>query len=454
MLNTVNDIFEISGDSSQCFSSDFVEDENKQQDVKKLTFSEELFKFMILFSVSHRAMAHLIALLNKFNFEGTPRDLYSLLKGLQKISCKYKGLNEELCYISLKDNFEFLAEKKLIKKTGAIDVDLQFNVDGMPVYINSKLCVWPLLVKISSSSISYVKPLPLALFAGLSKPDLKPLIRKLTDEVQCFKRGINILSNFFIKVINVTFVCDAPARAQIMEVKYHSGYSSCHICRIKGVYLDHSVVFPHRENIIYRTDDMYRSFNENNQVGLSPLIEVCSFVKSFPPEYMHSVLLGTTKRLIPFFVCSKKSQRFPCKIKQSLLNEVNSTMKNIRTSIPNDFQRKLRPLNYYELYKATEFRQILLYLGPFIFKKYLPKPYYDNFTTLHFAMYCLCSSHCHDLLEVAKYCIDDFLKTYETLYGVKNQTYNNHCLLHLPEFIAQHGKLDNFSSFPFENYLN
>ena len=95
MLNTVNDIFEISGDSSQCFSSDFVEDENEQQ----LTFSEELFTFMILFSVSHRAMAYLIALLKKFNFEGTPRNLYSLLKGLQKISCKCKGLNEELCYI-------------------------------------------------------------------------------------------------------------------------------------------------------------------------------------------------------------------------------------------------------------------------------------------------------------------------------------------------------------------
>jgi len=42
---------------------------------------------------------------------------------------------------------------------------------------------------------------------------------------------------------------------------------------------------------------------------------------------------------------------------------------------------------------------------------------------------------------------------YAILNGFHLITYNVHTLVHLPMFVIKHGKLDNFSCFRYENYL-
>ena len=105
--------------------------------------------------------------------------------------------------------------------------------------------------------------------------------------------------------------------------------------------------------------------------------------------------------------------------------KVNERINTICGFLPNDFQRQIRDLTHYEMYKATEFRQFILYVGPVVLQGRIPKNDYDLFVHLHFAIYCLCSDKSSELLSIAKYCIREYLKQYERLYGVGNQTYNN-----------------------------
>lgn len=46
-----------------------------------------------------------------------------------------------------------------------------------------------------------------------------------------------------------------------------------------------------------------------------------------------------------------------------------------------------------------------------------------------------------------------FIKTFIILCGKQNISHNNHNLTHICEDAVKFGVLQNFSSFPFENYL-
>ena len=50
--------------------------------------------------------------------------------------------------------------------------------------------------------------------------------------------------------------------------------------------------------------------------------------------------------------------------------------------MPSEFARKPRSLSYFDRFKAAEFRQILFYLGPVVFKGILNDEHYTHFLFL------------------------------------------------------------------------
>jgi hypothetical protein len=136
------------------------------------------------------------------------------------------------------------------------------------------------------------------------------------------------------------------------------------------------------------------------------------------------------------------------------VSQISEHISSIRAFVPAEFQRKLRPLNELEHYKATEFRFILLYIGPFILKPFLPLSYLKHFALLHFSCYVFASERFYHLHGHATRCIEIFVKQMSQLFGQQSLIYNVHVLLHLPHFVSIYGKLDNFSAFPFENFLS
>ena len=46
-----------------------------------------------------------------------------------------------------------------------------------------------------------------------------------------------------------------------------------------------------------------------------------------------------------------------------------------------------------------------------------------------------------------------FVNDYSNLYGSQFITYNVHSLIHLPIYVLNHGPLDNFSCFRYDNFI-
>ncbi|KAL7377303.1 hypothetical protein ABVT39_025341 [Epinephelus coioides] len=73
---------------------------------------------------------------------------------------------------------------------------------------------------------------------------------------------------------------------------------------------------------------------------------------------------------------------------------------------------------------------------------------------LSVAMYILLSpQYCNVLNEFAHTCLLSFVDHFSRLYGPEFVAYNVHGLVHISDDVKQHGNLDEFSAFPFENYL-
>jgi len=61
-------------------------------------------------------------------------------------------------------------------------------------------------------------------------------------------------------------------------------------------------------------------------------------------------------------------------------------MIELRAHIPSEFSRQPRPLLELDYWKATEFRQFLLYTGPIVLLNVLSKDMYTHFLSLSVAM--------------------------------------------------------------------
>lgn len=64
--------------------------------------------------------------------------------------------------------------------------------------------------------------------------------------------------------------------------------------------------------------------------------------------------------------------------------KMNDTMETLRPFIPAVFARKPRGFKNLRLWKATEYRQFLLYTSQFVLKDVLPQDFYDNY--MHFSV--------------------------------------------------------------------
>lgn len=214
--------------------------------------------------------------------------------------------------------------------------------------------------------------------------------------------------------------------------------------------MNNRVCFPFIEtgNEIRSYEDYLLMRNEEHRVSSTisclVLIPNVDVVNLFSLDYMHLVCLGVMKKLLnPWLQKGPLHARLPSlKSKQITIN-----LLKIKNCITNDFARKPRGIDEVNRFKANEFRQLLLYTGPIVFKNILSEDSYQHFLILSISMRILLrSDYAHQLLKY-------FVKTFQQIYGCNFLSHNVHGLLHLVEDYTRHGPLDNCSAFPFENYM-
>lgn len=325
------------------------------------------------------------------------------------------------------------------------------NIDGLPLTKSSQQQFWPIL----RSVIPYGNVFMIGLYHGSEKPqDTNDFLKDFISEArEICENGININGREIACRIGA-LICDTPAKSFVLCVKGHSGYSSCTKCTVEGEYIKNRICFSQINAPLRSDEDFIQKVDENYHKSDTKcsLLNIPHFkpVTNVPLDYMHLICLGIMRKLLNLWLYGGLQYR----LQHRSVDEISIRLvTHLKPSIPVEFGRKPRRLDCIKLWKATEYRLILLYTGPLAFKSVLKKNLYIHFMTLHVIIRILSSEDLCEHLNYAQYLICFFIKTFIKLYGVQNVSHNVHSLIHLVDDVKRFGPLDNFSAFKFENYM-
>lgn len=435
-------------DAHMIESSESDDDDNTQYLATK-QLQGELGKWASLHNVTQNAVDDLLKLLIKAghndlpktarSLKNTPRDVVAhLTSGMDYV---YLGLKEEL----LNNLNSYTAESKM----HLTELQLVFNIDGLPIFKSTNSSLWPILCTVIN-----LKPLsvfPVALTYGTTKPkNLDFLQDTINDLNYLIHNGLDVDEKHYSVLLRCC-VCDAPAKAMVKNIKLYSGYYGCDKCSQKGAYLGR-MTYPETENFNLRSDTSFRNQqNPEHHHGITPFCDTpLNMIKGFPADYMHQVCLGVQKRILLAWMRGKKETRISvCHVK-----EISERLRSMQRFIPKVFARKPRGLDEIDRWKATEYRQFLLYTGKIVLQGIIPDDLYNHFLVLSVAMCILVSENLTSKhSDYARALLKYFVEKSQDLYGREFQVYNVHSLLHLTDDAVEYGCLDTCSAFPFENYM-
>ena len=317
------------------------------------------------------------------------------------------------------------------------------------MFKSSGLSLWPILCLLPQ--FTGTEPFVVGAYCGMTKlTDIGAFLADFVSECeQLVANGIYIDGHQYTIELH-SFVCDAPARAMLKNVKSHSGYHACEKCCQEGEW--HGKVTYPETTASLRTDVHFDEMrDEEHHIGPSPLSTLpIGMVTGFPLDYMHLVCLGVMRRLL---LCWLKGP-LVTRLCANKVEQLSVGLLRLTPCITREFSRKPRSVVDVLRWKATELRQFLLYTGPVALLNILSEPLYQNFLLLSIGMRLLLSPYlCEKYCDYAESLLTTCVENMKILYGKGMMVYNVHGLIHLANDVRVFESLDNFSAFPFENKL-
>lgn len=381
----------------------------------------------------------------------------------------YKGLGLNL---SQSLTLDYLLEH------GEIIVDI--NTDGLQLYNKSKLEFWPILGCLKGQKTPFI----VACYFGEGHPDnvelfLQDFVAEARDLQENGYEAFGIVFPFKLR----DFILDAPARSMMKCCVGHTAKVACDKCSIVGVSKYNRIVFVGAgvEPGTPRTD---LSFQQREQPahhkGMSPLERDLNvnMVSQFRLDGMHMAHGGVFKRWVLYLIgdlhrketaeeqhlrkinkdAGVPQPRFRPhgKISAAAKNLINTAIFDTAPFIPSDFNRRAYDLHHVHFEKCTQFRRRLLYDGIRVYKN-IPDNAYKSFLLLHTGIYILSSPKFvkeEQWLTAASEILDQFVVKSVEVFDESFAVFNVHCLAkHLVEECREHGAIDDFSAYKYENYL-
>ncbi|KAK6492328.1 hypothetical protein HHUSO_G4649 [Huso huso] len=342
-----------------------------------------------------------------------------------------------------------------------------FNCDGSSVFNSSSFSIWPIQIMINELPPSERgKHLILAgLWFGKGHPNMDIFLGHFVEEAKMLtelgvkwrKKDKTIVTS---KIVGICCCVDSVARPAMQNSTQYNGYFGCSWCYHPGMLVSGQVKYPVSEvEYADRTDrgmlnDMKTALREriiyNGVKGPSPLINLPYFgiVWGFTPDYMHCVLLGVTRQLTELWLQYANEE---CYIgSPSCLAVIDSRLLSIKP--PQNMARLPRSVKDRKYWKASEWRNWLLFYSLPCLKGILPERYLKHFALLVEAIYLpLQSQILPQDVNNADILLLEFVVKLQSLCGEANMTSNVHLLLHLAKSVKLWGPLWAHSAFVFES---
>lgn len=418
------------------------------------TFRESLASCFVQNNLTHVQCNNILSVLRTHScFSDLPKNVRTLIQTPRDkvfISTVEPG---EYIHFGLEEGIvEVLLQFPITSLPSELEID--FNTDGCNLDKSGNIHIWPIQCKLAN--IRHTKPIIIGIYRGDTKPsDPNTFFEKFIVDIKTISNngGISVHGKR-LPISLRCFIADAPARAFILNHRGHMSNKPCSKCRVSGTWYEGRNIF-RGVNHLLRTDTEYVTCNDedHHKDGRSPLATLpFGMVSQVPFEYMHLVCLGVVKKLLSALVCGKYSRR--SKLPARSISIMSKRLETLKEYCPSDFARRPKSLDTCTKYKATEFRQFLLYTGPVVTYGILDQQLYTHFLFLHVAIRILVSaSPSEAYLKFADLALKKFVDRCESLYGATFNSYNVHCLIHLTDDVRRLGPLDSFSAFPYENNM-
>ena len=424
-----------------------------------VSLSPQIAEWCVKNNVSQIATSELLKILKPYHNElpldartllSTPRNLFT--EGMDSGEIYYFGVASSLiklvnCGLT---SFKFPCDAKYTSSKMLLTITV--STDGLPLSRSSQVSFWPILGILDQAIIR--KPFLISIYCGKTKPsNVNQFFEKFVNEMmELSSTGIKINGLDYLVRISC-IVADAPARSFLKCSVQFNAYFGCEKCQEKGRWLGRVVFEGVKASL--RTDATYRlQLNPEHHHGTSPLLSLdyLGLVSQIPLDYMHLICLGVMRKFMNIWVRGK----IPHRLSAGQIKLISSHLEKLKRFVPTEFSRKPRSLRDLDHYKATEFRLFLLFTGPVVLKAILPVEKYKHFMYFHTAIFILTTDiasgstwnkYADNLLRL-------FVSLVPKLYSTEMLVFNVHSLIHLAADCLNYGKLDDFSAFPFENFMH
>lgn len=376
------------------------------------------------------------------------------------------------------DNYEDLYDGEVYKKAEQNELANERNIsckwygDGIQMYESSSYSLWPFYCIVNElSPDERYKPENLLLcgiWGSKYHPHPNVFLKRTAKRFAKLREGIKVVMHGFeekqtVQVILLCGVCDSPAKAAFLNIKSHAGYHSCPICFTEGeksIRISKVMVFPYVEQFELRSmDDSYKEHvrearrtkepcqGVKGPTVLSLCLSSCMF-QSTGADPMHGIYGGVVKQLLGLWV-NTTSSKAPYYLGEHV-GDINKDLLSL--NLPHFVQRLPLAVNKLSFWKMSLFYNFFFYIMLIVLKKYMKPEYYDHVCLLVDGVSLLNqSSVSQDDLILADNLLCQFVKTFQTLYGIRNMTMNVHLLRHLALLVRRLGPLWVMSCFPLED---
>ena len=276
--------------------------------------------------------------------------------------------------------------------------------------------------------------------------------------------GINVDGfSFRIEVSILSLICDAPAIAKTCNCNQYNGYYGCIHClhpALKNT-KPSKMIYPYSINHAIRTNHDY-NFQVQKSIETKSVFQgikgpcwISKYIKIPDNIYldpMHLIYIGTQLKLLTMW----------CTEFKNFQNEINSFYLGpkkrskideiiLKLDYPNEISRNQRSINDLKNFKANEFRNLMFYYGPTVFKEVMKKSYFMHYATYATSIRLMVQKKISkEDLNDAFILMNYFIKRFSQIYGAENMDYKLHAHSHLPLQVLSYGPLNLLSCFSFE----
>lgn len=201
------------------------------------------------FNIHHNAINDLQKGLKKHKcFKDFPVDSRTLLATPKQTFTKLRNVDPGTY-------FYFGLTTGIMKYTpnNMLNVEIVIGIDGLPLFKSSGAQFWPILGYVVVPPPLLKKVFPIGIYFGYEKPkDSNTFLSDFITEAKDLIMNGLIVNDVKRKISINAYCCDAPAKAFILKIKNHTGFSSCTRCTIIGKYLNNRVCFPYSRKSLQR----------------------------------------------------------------------------------------------------------------------------------------------------------------------------------------------------------